>query len=188
MTLGSLQNNQEILERCLTRLGAFYKILSEWKTSTPSQLLRFLNSAKYPTSGLGLLFRAEIATALTDWLSSNCEEVKLLKASMALDRRLPLADLNVVAILLDPSQWSLSSIQNYQIEKVRRQLTYLNQHCISTWNWRQFPGRWLRARPAKQQLCHGTKQNSTQSWTTQLPSRQLNEKFNSSDVWIFLWA
>ena len=42
-----------------------------------------------------------------------------MKASMcsALDRRLPMTDLNVVAAMLDPSQRALSSVQSYLIEQ-----------------------------------------------------------------------
>jgi len=77
---------------------------SEWKTI--DNLVQFLmvfqsatevlSGTKYPTISLVLLF-SEIATDL----SCDSEEVKSVKASMraALDRRLPLTDLNAVAAI-----------------------------------------------------------------------------------------
>lgn len=128
MMLESLQNNKEVIERCLTRLRAFDKMLSNREWDIIDNLLQFLkvfksatevlSGAKYPTISLVLLFRAEIVAALTD-LPSDCVEIKSMKCSMrlALDRRLPVTDLNVVAAMLDPSQRALNSVQSYLIEQ-----------------------------------------------------------------------
>jgi hypothetical protein len=73
-----------------------------------------LSGSKYPTFSLILLFRAEIGAGLTD-LPTDSDMVKSVKKRMsrALNVRLPIAELNVVAALLDPSQRNLASLQEY---------------------------------------------------------------------------
>ena len=71
-----------------------------------------LSGSKYPTFSLILLFRAEISAGLTD-LPTDSDMVKSEKKrlSRALNVRIPIAELNVVAALLDPSQRNLASLQ-----------------------------------------------------------------------------
>jgi len=103
---------------------------SEWKTI--DNLVKFLmvfqsatevlSGTKYPTISLVLLF-SEIVTDL----SADSEEVKSVKASMraALDRRLPLTDLNAVAAMLDPSRRALSSVQFCPIKQDKMEFDLL---------------------------------------------------------------
>jgi len=77
-----------------------------------------LSGATYPTISLVLLFRAEIAGALTE-LANDCDIVKSIKQQMrkALDKRLPVTELYVVAAMLDPSQRNLNTVQEYLSER-----------------------------------------------------------------------
>ena len=122
--LDSLLINQQLIERCLTRLRLFDKICSDDEWETIVNLVKFLrifktatevlSGSKYPTISLVLLFRAEISAALTD-LPTDCAMVKSMKQRMrqALNHRLPITELHVVAALLDPSQRNLTSLQDF---------------------------------------------------------------------------
>jgi hypothetical protein len=123
--LESLVTNQQLVERCLTRLRLFDKLLSDAEWNTIVNLVQFLKTfktasevlsgSKYPTIGLILLFRSEIVAALAV-LPTDCEMVKGMKHRMsnALNhQRLPVTELNVVAALLDPSQRNLASLQEF---------------------------------------------------------------------------
>jgi hypothetical protein len=89
------------------------KFLRIFKTATEA-----LSGSKYPTISLVLLFRAEISAALTN-LPTDCAMVKSMKQLMrqALNHRLPITELNVVAALLDPSQRNLTSLQDFLLEQ-----------------------------------------------------------------------
>lgn len=122
--LESLVTNQQLVERCLTRLRLFDKLLSDAEWNTIVNLVQFLKTfktasevlsgSKYPTISLILLFRSEIVAALAV-LPTDCEMVKGMKHRMsnALNHRLPVTELNVVAALLDPSQRNLASLQEF---------------------------------------------------------------------------
>ena len=83
---------------------------------------KVLSGTKYPTISLVLLF-SEIVTDL----SADSDEVKSVKASMraALDRCLPLTDLNAVAVMLDPSRRTLSSVQFCPIKQDKMEFDLL---------------------------------------------------------------
>lgn len=122
--LDSLLINQELVERCLTRLRLFDKMCSDEEWQTIKNLVSFLkvfksasevlSGCKYPTISLVLLFRSEIVAALAD-LPTDCDVVLSIKRRMrqALNHRLPVTELIVVATLLDPSQRNLSSVQEF---------------------------------------------------------------------------
>ena len=73
--LESVVKNQELIERCLSRLRQFDKMLSDADWKIIENLVEFLkifrsatevlSGATYPTTSLILLFRVEIAAALT---------------------------------------------------------------------------------------------------------------------------
>jgi len=126
--LESLETNQQLIERCLTRLRLFDRMLCDDEWNTIINLVQFLrvfktatevlSGSKYPTISLILLFRSEIVAGLTD-LPSDCNMVKSMKQRMnrALNHRLPVTELNVVAALLDPSQRSLASLMEFTLEQ-----------------------------------------------------------------------
>lgn len=126
--LESLVINQQLIERCLTRLRLFDKMLSDEEWETIVSLVNFLrifktatdvlNGSKYPTISLVLLFRSEIVAGLAA-APTDCKMVKSMKQRMsqALNHRLPITELNVVAALLDPSQRNLPSIQEFLQEQ-----------------------------------------------------------------------
>jgi len=78
-----------------------------------------LSGATYPTISLILLFRAEIAGALTE-LANDCDIVKSIKQQLpqALDKRLPVTELYVVAPWQNGSQ-NASVIGNNSAEEVK---------------------------------------------------------------------
>lgn len=122
--LESLLINQKLIERCLSRLRLFDKMFSDDEWEIIMNLVQFLrvfktatevlSGSKYPTISLVLLFRAEIVAAIAD-LPYDCVMVKSMKQRMrqALNHRLPITELNVVAALLDPSQRNLTSLQDF---------------------------------------------------------------------------
>jgi len=89
--LESVVKNQELIERCLSRLRQFDKMLSDADWKIIENLVEFLkifrsatevlSGATYPTTGLILLFRVEIAAALTE-SPNDCQVVKLTKQRM----------------------------------------------------------------------------------------------------------
>ena len=123
-TLESVVKNQELIERCLSRLRLFYKMLSDEDWKIIENLVEFLkifrsatevlSGATYPTIRLILLFRVEIAAALTE-SPNDCQVMKLMKQRMrqSLNYRLPITELHVVAATLDPSQRNLNAVQEY---------------------------------------------------------------------------
>jgi hypothetical protein len=125
--LDSLIKNQDLVERCLTKLRLFDKICKddEWEIiSSLAQFLRsfqtataILSGAKYPTLSLILLFRADIEQTLCV-NDTDSSEIRTLKNWMlrALPRRLPIGELHVVSSLMDPSQRGLSSVRDYLAE------------------------------------------------------------------------
>jgi hypothetical protein len=122
--LDSVVINQELIERCLTRLRLFDKLCSDEDWHIIRNLAEFLkvfktatevlSGSKYPTISLVLLFRAEIVAGLVDQ-PTDCDVVVSMKQRMrsALNHRLPITELNVVAALLDPSQRNLSYVQEF---------------------------------------------------------------------------
>ena len=127
--LDSLTKNQILVRRCLTKLQLFDIICSEEERQITVNLGEFLRTfqtatailsgSKYPTLSLVLLFRAEIEQALCD-TDSNCVAIGELKKLMrvALPKRLPLDEMHVmVASILDPSQRSLSTLEDYLLER-----------------------------------------------------------------------
>ena len=88
--LESLLTNQQLVERCLTRLRLFAKMFSddEWNTirdcqfgpvlENISEATEVLSGSKYPTISLILLFRAEIVAALAVVLPTDCNMVKAM--------------------------------------------------------------------------------------------------------------
>lgn len=122
--LESLLINQQLIERCLTKLRLFDKMCTDDEWQTITNLVQFLkifktatealSGSKYPTISLVLLFRAEIVAAIAD-LVSDCEMVRSMKQRMrqALNHRLPITELNVIAAMLDPSQRHLNSVQEF---------------------------------------------------------------------------
>ena len=122
--LESLVTNQQLVERCLTSLRLFDKLLSDGEWDTIINLVQFLKAfktasevlsgSKYPTMSLIMLFRSEVVAALAV-LPTDCDLVKGMKHRMsnALNHRLPVTELNVVAALLDPSQRNLASLQEF---------------------------------------------------------------------------
>ena len=121
--LDSLIKNQDLVERCLTKLRLFDKICKddEWEIILSlAQFLRsfqtataILSEAKYPTLSLVLLFRADIEQTLCA-NDTDSSEIRTLKNCMlrALPRRLPIGELHVVSSLMDPSQRGLSSVRD----------------------------------------------------------------------------
>jgi hAT family C-terminal dimerisation region len=85
------------------------QFLKIFKTATEA-----FSGSKYPTISLVLLFRAEIVAAIAD-LASDCEMVRSMKQRMrqALNHRLPITELNLIAAMLDPSQRHLNSVQEF---------------------------------------------------------------------------
>jgi len=120
--------NQELIERCLSRLRQFDKMLSDEDWKIIGNLVEFLKIFKsatevlsgvtYPTISLILLFRVELAAALTE-SPNDCQVVKLMKQRMrqSLNYRLPITELHVVAATLDPSQRNLNAVQEYLLER-----------------------------------------------------------------------
>ena len=125
--LDSLLRNQQLIERCLSRLRLFDKMLSTEEWETIENLVQFLrvfqtatevlNGSEYPTISLVLLFRAEITGALRD-LPTDGTIVRSMKHNMrmAIDHRLPVEELYVIAAILDPSQRALTAVQEYLTE------------------------------------------------------------------------
>ena len=116
--------NQILVERYLSQLRLFDKLCSneEWETimylshflqvfKTASEIL---SGEKFTTVSLVLLFRTEIQHALAI-KPNDCTVVKELKEDMqlALDHRIPVTELYVVAAILDPSQCNLSTVQEF---------------------------------------------------------------------------
>jgi hypothetical protein len=122
--LSSVVENQEIIERCLSRLRFFDKMLSdnEWQTiknfaqflAVFKQATAILSGCKYPTLSLVLLFTAEMRQAL-QISPTDCLMLQTLKRDMqeALERRLPVTELQVVAAMLDPSLRHLDAVQEF---------------------------------------------------------------------------
>ena len=120
--------NQELVERCLSRLRQFNKMLSDEDWKNIENLVEFLeifrsatevlSGATYPTISLILLFRVEIAAVLTE-SPNDCQVVKLMKQRMrqSLNYRQPFTELHVVAAMLDPSQRNLNAVQEYLFER-----------------------------------------------------------------------
>ena len=77
-----------------------------------------LSGATYPTISLVLLFRVEIAGALTE-SPNDSQIVKSIKYRMrrALAYRLSVTELHVAAPVLDPSQRNLKALQEYLSER-----------------------------------------------------------------------
>ena len=79
--LESLLINQQLIERCLTKLCLFDRMCTDDEWQTIKNLIQFLklfktatealSGSKYPTISLVLLFRAEIVAAITE-LASDC--------------------------------------------------------------------------------------------------------------------
>ena len=121
--LDSVVINQELIERCLTRLRLFDKLCTDEDWHIIRNLAEFLkvfktatevlSGSKYPTISLVLLFRAEIVAGPVDQ-PTDCDVVVSMKQRMrsALNHRLPITELNVVAAFLDPSQRNLSYVQS----------------------------------------------------------------------------
>jgi len=120
--------NQELVERCLSRLRQFDKMLSDEDWKNIENLVEFLeifrsatevlSGATYPTISLILLFRVEIAAMLTE-SPNDCQVVKLMKQRMrqSLNYRQPFTELHVLAAMLDPSQRNLNAVQEYLFER-----------------------------------------------------------------------
>lgn len=125
--LNSLLKNQVLVERCLTKLRLFEKILTDDEWQTVNNVARFLEAFKcatevlsgsaYSTVCMALLFRSEIVSALSP-NDDDCEIVRGIKQRMrsALNHRFPLLELYVVAAMLDPSQRHLAAVQDYLLE------------------------------------------------------------------------
>jgi hypothetical protein len=124
--LDSVLKNQELVERCLTRLRLFDKLLSDEEWTIVRNLTKFLvvfqsatevfSGSKYSTLSFVLLFRAEICQALSE-SQGDCDIVQHMKQRMryALEHRFPITELHVVAAMLDSSQRNLADVQNYLI-------------------------------------------------------------------------
>ena len=87
-----------------------------------------LNGSKYPTISLVLLFRTGIAGALRD-SPTDGTAVKSMKQNMrmALDHRLPVEELHVIAAILDPSQRALTTVQEHLIEHDKTAVSILKE-------------------------------------------------------------
>jgi hypothetical protein len=122
--LASLIENQDVVERCLGRLRLFKKMISNEEWDIIRSLAKFLNvfkeatailsGCKYATVSLVLLFRSEMLQTLQD-SPGDCSVVQMLKHHMraALERRLPITELYVVAAMLDPAQRHLQVVQDF---------------------------------------------------------------------------
>jgi len=108
-------------------LRLFDKTLSDEEWQIVENLVQFLKifrsatevlrGATYPTISLVLLFRDEIAGALTE-SPNDSQIVKSIKYQMLqdLDYRLPVMELHVAAAVLDPFQRNLNALQEYLSE------------------------------------------------------------------------
>jgi len=138
LVLESVVKNQELIERCLGRLRLFDIMLSDDEWKIVENLVEFLSifrsatevlsGATYPTISLALLFRVEIATALTE-SPNDCLIVKSMKQRMRqrLDYRLPVREVHIVAAMLDPSQRNLNAVQEYLSERGMTAVDLLTQ-------------------------------------------------------------
>jgi hypothetical protein len=123
----SLLQNREFVERCLTRLRQFEKILSLQKWEIVKELVEFLHVFKtatellsgshYITSSIALLLRAEIVSALKA-SDSDGNVLQEFKRNMRakLDYRFPVTEIHVCAAMLDSAQRHLAIIQEYLAE------------------------------------------------------------------------
>ena len=122
--LNSLITNHVLLERCLTKLRLFDKLLSNDEWEIVKNLAAFLDTFKcatevlsgstYSTIGMAVLFRSEIVSALSPD-DGDCELISDMKQRMrsALNHRFPLLELHFVTAILDPSQRNLAAVQQY---------------------------------------------------------------------------
>jgi hypothetical protein len=111
-------------ERCLSRLRLFEKIPTDeqWSTLRDSaqflqlfnQATEILSGASYSTSALVLLFKSEICRVLSpsDGDSHILEEFKS-NMRTRIDYRIPIHDVHVCAVMLDPAQRHLSAVQEF---------------------------------------------------------------------------
>lgn len=137
--LNSVIRNKELVERCLARMRHFDKILTEDEWDVIGEVAQFLEvfqratevlqGTKYPTVTLVLLFRAEIAQALSA-AQIDGEVVTKMKQRMrtALNRRLPVHEIHVIAAMLDPSQRNLSSVQEFLTEHDTNAVSLLSEY------------------------------------------------------------
>ena len=128
LMLESVIKNQELIERCLSRLRLFEHMLNDEEWKTLENLVQFLkiflsateilSGATYPTVSLVLLFRTEIAGRLAE-SSDDCDIVRSIKQRMraALDKRLPVTELHAIAAIMDPSQRNLITLQDYLTQR-----------------------------------------------------------------------
>jgi hypothetical protein len=136
--LDSLIKNQELIERCMTRLRLFDKIPSEDQWVCIREIAHFLQSfrqateilsaSSYSTCALVLLFRAEIIRVI----SANPADSMMIAAFKTnmrsqLERRLQIHDVHLCAAMLDPSQRHLTAVQQCLDDKGITATDFLEQ-------------------------------------------------------------